>query len=188
MLLPNIGLVGKARTGKDTAAGILAARYGYTPLAFAGPLRDLLADLNPLVALPGRYRDALTDWGYEKAKDIFPEVRRLLQALGTGAREHLGADVWVDALAAKVAATSGPVAVTDVRFPNEADRLRTLGFTLIRLTRAGAPSAGDHVSETALDGFETDFTYANNETIDDLGAFLAGIVGVPAAPGGGRRG
>lgn len=32
--LPNIGLIGRLRSGKDTLADYLAAKYGYTAFAF----------------------------------------------------------------------------------------------------------------------------------------------------------
>ncbi len=118
MARPLIGLIGRKQTGKDTTATILGETYGYTPFAFADPLRDLVAAIDPIVhaALMGepgyephvkitRVSDALRSHGYERAKAEFPEYRRLLQVTGTEGiretlgvkhklREALGNDVW----------------------------------------------------------------------------------------------
>ena len=180
-MLPRIGLMGRARTGKDTAAGLLVP-YGYTRLAFAEPLRDLAVEVDPYVGVVDgravRYTEAVMAVGYERAKDDHLELRRVLQRLGTGARHVLGDSVWVDALAALVDAMPvwAPVVVTDVRFPNEAERLRQLGFVMVRLTRTAAPPAGEHVSETALDRVPADVTYANDGTVEDLRRFLVSKV------------
>lgn len=180
---PDIGLIGRARTGKDTAAAILRRKWGHERLAFADPLRDALAALDPIVYNANdhsfhRYTAVLDAIGYEAAKDRVPEVRRLMQHMGVGMREHLGPDVWVEALMRRVDALqpTRPVVVADVRFPNEAERLRREGFVLVRLTRAAAPSAGSHVSETALDDFAADITFANDGSLDELEAFLDGVV------------
>lgn len=181
---PDIGLLGRARTGKDTAAAILARKWGHQRLGFADPVREGMAALDPIVWVPGdgafhRYRAVLAAMGYEAAKDRVPEVRRLLQHYGTEAlRATLGPDVFVDALMRRVDALppSRPVVVTDVRFPNEAERLRRAGFALVRLTRQAAPRAGAHPSETALDDFEPDLTFGNDGSLDDLEGFLDSVV------------
>lgn len=184
--LPNIGLIGRARTGKDTAAAMLGHLYGYQRTAFADPLRATMADLNPIVhpggimlgtkwyGGPVRWRVAVGAIGYEAAKDLLPEVRRLLQVHGTAIREHAGAETWVNAWERR--RPPGPLVVTDVRFTNEADRLRALGYTLVRLTREDAPNAGTHVSEVELDNYLADYTIPNDGALDDLEAALDDIV------------
>jgi hypothetical protein len=185
-MAPNIALIGRARTGKDTAAAILGRKRGYRRLAFADPLRDIAYDLDPIVGLesarsgftfPERYSAVLERFGYEFSKDSYGEVRRTLQRLGVAVRDHLGEDVWVRALESRIEAThpSIPLVVTDVRFPNEVDALRDRGFVLVRLTRLTASTPGanaTHVSETALDDVRADFTFANDGTVEDLEAFL----------------
>jgi hypothetical protein len=184
---PDIALIGRARVGKDTAAAFLADQYGYTPMAFADPLRDIAADLDPLVDPDEhgmRYTDALRAVGYDAAKARFPEVRQVLQRLGVAVRDHVGPDVWVDALDRRVDALPAetPVVVTDVRFPNEAERLAALGFTLVRLTREAAAGAAPlHVSETALDEWPTDFRFSNDGPVDALHGFLQFLVRDSAA-------
>ena len=59
--------------------------------------------------------------------------------------------------------------ITDVRFPNEADKILSLSGTLIRLERPGTDSGSTHESETALDNY-TKFTHTiiNDGGIKDL--------------------
>ncbi|MEO2133369.1 hypothetical protein [Microbacterium sp.] len=99
MTLPLIGFVGRKRSGKDTAAKTLVAEFGYSAAAFADPLRDHLAAVDPIVGIDDgrrgvpwvRYSDAVAELGYDGAKDRYPELRRLLQTEGTdGVRDTLG--------------------------------------------------------------------------------------------------
>lgn len=124
-----VGLAGYARSGKDAAAGALVD-LGYERRGFA----DALKVLAGCVGWDGRKDDA---------------GRRLLQELGVGAREVLGADVWVDAL---MSTLTGPTVITDVRFPNEVDAICDRGGVVVRIFRPGVGPARGHVSETALDG------------------------------------
>src|SRR5690606_9420729 len=93
----------------------------------------------------------------------------VLQNIGVYLRETLGEDHWVDTLIASHPdlATTGLV-VDDMRFPNEFQRLKDLGFLMVRLEidrkeqirRAEAMGAKlgdlDHASETALDDLPPD--------------------------------
>lgn len=174
---PIIGLIGKKRSGKDTFAHALP---GYTRVAFADPLRQAALALDPIVgrpALPGhlapqvdiRLSDVIDTLGWEKAKDCVPEVRRVLQRLGTESIRAIDPDFWIRAGVQTIQATDGPVVVTDVRYPNEADAIQALGGYLIRVVRPGFTSEGDpHPSESALDDYRVNLTIHNSDTIDRL--------------------
>lgn len=123
-----VGLAGYARSGKDTAAGALVD-LGYDRRGFADALKLLAARI-----------------GWDGRKD--DAGRKLLQDLGVGARDLLGADVWVDAL---MSTLTGPTVITDVRFPNEVDAICDRGGVVLRIWRPGVGPALGHVSETALD-------------------------------------
>jgi hypothetical protein len=103
-----IGITGYARSGKDTAANVLVEEFGFTKLAFADGVREMLTALNPRIrtGLPARhyadadgtvlYTDLLKAVGYEKAK-AFEDVRIYLQRLGTEAvRSVLGDNTWLN--------------------------------------------------------------------------------------------
>jgi hypothetical protein len=173
----NIGIIGKARSGKDTAALALVVEHHYTRLAFADPLKELALAIDPLIPTSidsrGRIHTRLSalirDVGWEYAKDHYQEVRRLLQRTGGGVRE-IDETFWLAATRRKLNAAEAwnlPVVVTDVRYPNEANMLRSRGFRLIRITRPGVAD-DQHDSETALDTYPADLTIENTGTVDDL--------------------
>lgn len=185
-ILPDIGLMGRAQSGKDTAAAHLARTAGFTRVAFADALKEAAIDSDPYVRILDRVNGAdgvrlstlVFAVGWEEAK-TFPEVRRFLQAFGVAMRDHVDPDVWVKA-ALLVADRHAPAVFSDVRFPNEAKAIRERGGILVRITRPAAAEAlganGDHVSETALDGFDPDATVANDGSIEQLHLRLDRIV------------
>lgn len=179
-LLPKrLALIGRARAGKDSVAARLVSAHGYTRVAFADPLKDAALALDPLVyacthdgyEVTHERLSEVVEWhGWEQAKDQFPEVRRTLQALGQSIRD-LDSRFWLRMALQRIADTDGPVIVTDCRYRNEADALRLLGFTLVRVHRPGLPaSKGEHVSETELDGYPTSLALVNGGSLADLRA------------------
>ncbi len=192
-----IGVTGKKRHGKDTFAARLIDQHGFTRIAFADPLKRTMEDLDPWVRIeadeygilygPGvvsppapddyvRLSAVLKAIGWEKAKEI-REVRRLLQAHGVAIREHLDEDAWVDAAMATADLVDGPVVITDVRFPNEADTVTYSGRGfLVRVTRPGVENLDTHSSETALDDVPAYFEVVNSGTVADLHAEADDVV------------
>lgn len=171
-----IGLSGYARSGKDTVAKILQEKYEFTPLSFTTALNDVLLATDPYVDFdhqgPRRLSSVINNVGWERAKDVYPEVRRLQQRLGTdGAREHIDDDVWIQALYNNNVdlIENGLVAITNVRFPNELDFVKDfMGGYTIRVERPGYTPANGHISDTALDGYEFDVVIQNDGSLDDL--------------------
>lgn len=177
-----IGLIGKKRSGKDSFAATLVEEHGYKRVAFADPLRDAALRLDPYVdgsvldngeLHPYRLSEVVQTLGWERAKDEVPEVRRILQALGTDAIRTIDADFWVRSGVAAIQAELGApseasVVVTDVRFPNEADAIRDSGGILVRIVRPGYDGDG-HATETALDDYVPDILVNNDGTLDQLG-------------------
>jgi hypothetical protein len=133
-----IGLAGFARSGKSTIGGILA-EHGYEQRAFADKLRELAAEVDP------EYASAVLRDGYERAKERQPFIRELLVALGAGCRKVLGPDVWVDALLGHWPAgwQEPGVVVTDVRYANEALRIKQLGGEVWYVQRFGVGPANE---------------------------------------------
>ncbi|GGU49123.1 deoxynucleotide monophosphate kinase family protein [Streptomyces violascens] len=184
---PNIALIGRARSGKDTIAARLISRYAYTRIAFADPLKEMSLSLDPIVAyepsgygpLPTRLSAVVQRYGWEKAKDRFPEVRRTLQRAGQAVRDQEPGH-WLSLALDKVTVADTwnlPVVVTDCRYPNEAEALKARGFRLVRVLRPHAGQAAPaHESETALDGYPTDVTVANVGTLSDLNALADALV------------
>lgn len=164
-----IGLMGYAQSGKDTVAGILCSDYGYTRIAFADKIREVLYEVNPMVGCSptGYLQDLVNLVGWDEAKQE-AQVRRLLQDLGVGARKVFGDMFWVQQ-ALKDVHFEGKFVITDVRFPNEAKAIKKYDNALLwRIERLGVEAVNDHVSEVALKDYPSDHTLINQGTIDDL--------------------
>jgi hypothetical protein len=180
-----VGLSGYARSGKDAAAEVLVCG-GWRRDAFADRLKTFLLAVNPLIPAhydtpPYRLSNLVHAHGWDRAKELFPEVRVLLQRTGTEAgRKVLGEDIWVDALFKDFRPKEEALVITDVRFPNEAQRIKDAGGVMIRIRRPGvgpakAPSGLVHRSETALDDWPFDATIHNDGNLTDLHARLFGV-------------
>ena len=180
---PHIALCGKARAGKDLAGRHLVERHGYTRVAFADGVRDVALAIDPMIEWPRRLSSIVRRRGWDGAKRI-PEVRRLLQVVGTEAgRNVFGPDVWVDLAMRRAADVDGPVVFTDCRFPNEAEAVARLGGIVVRIERdgAGLDIGAEHASETALDGYRVDHVVQNNGTPAELFEAFDAIVAPPAS-------
>lgn len=184
-----IGLSGYARSGKDEAAKVLVDEFGYTRVAFADKLREVLYALNPLIDntiyryhenlkpnwIPYDFgkdkvyvKDVIDQYGWDgyKATPYGAEIRRLLQRLGTEAgRQTLWDSIWVDAAFAGIP-EDAKVVVTDCRFPNEAEAIKQRKGKIWRITREGVGPANSHASETSLDDWKFDYHLWNNSDLE----------------------
>jgi hypothetical protein len=194
-----IGICGKKQHGKTTAANYLRDKHGFTIVSFADALRQMVEALDPYVetfdmwghpqwesAVYMRYTEATKKYGYEEAKQ-FPDIRRLLQRMGTEAgRGVLGPNVWVDAWKRRVkelVRTGVNVVSADVRFPNEVDAI--LGWPnaghLIRVVKIGAAVVPDeHASERYQESFKPRFVARAHDTAE-LEHEVAEIYGILSA-------
>lgn len=160
-----IGIGGKLAAGKDTLADHLVVAHGFVKHGMSEPLATALYTLNPLVSMefennrtwaedagidleqssstPGapvieRYRELIDHIGYTQAKRI-PEVRRLLQVLGTEVgRDQLDIDTWTNIARRKIREVRDagvPVILTGIRFTNERDMILEEGGTLVWIER-----------------------------------------------------
>ena len=163
-----IGLSGYARSGKDEVAKILVEDYGYKRVAFADKIRELLLETNPQVRDGFRIKNVVSAYGWDEAKVLFPEVRRLLQDLGVGARKTFGEWFWIEQAMRKVSFADN-VVVTDVRFTNEADFIKKYDDSQIwRIKRSGIEAVNSHVSEHDMDGYPVDKILKNEGTLEEL--------------------
>lgn len=173
-----IGLSGYAQSGKDTVANILVEKYGYRRVAFADPIRKLLYNMDPLISvgysnsvINYRLQDLVDAYGWDKAKVEYPEVRRLLQELGVGARKLFGDTFWINEALSDVA-PQDKVVVSDVRFENEAQWIQEFKGQIWRIKRMGKGAVNDHVSESEMDGYPVNQIFINNGTVEDLDVLI----------------
>jgi len=141
-----IALSGKRESGKSTCADYLVRKYGAVKVSFATALRE------ELIAF-GYPRDLIY------LKPTPPEIRALLIAHGNG-RRFTDPSYWVKKLLDAITGlmiTAHLVVIDDLRFWNEAEKLRTLKVDLVRVGRAWGQGrdfikgVDDDPSETDLD-------------------------------------
>lgn len=106
-------------------------------------------------------------------------VRQFLQELGTDAcRVGLHPNTWVNALMAGYQPLDyNPITeaeiypnwiITDTRFTNEAEAIKSRGGIIIRVDNKNKKDSQTHSSETALDNWEFDYVIDNSGSIKEL--------------------
>lgn len=194
-----VGICGRKRHGKDTVGRILQD-YGYLTTAFADPVKRVAMDVYGL-SWDQCYGEGPDKESVDPRWGLSP--RAIMQRLGTEVGRVIHPDTWIrhtlDNVRSAAAGTGFTLrdddgrrfvrahgvasrwAVTDVRFPNEADAVVAAGGVIVKVVR---PSLGDapdlHPSETSVDQVRADFTIINDGTIDDLRARVADAVGFDA--------
>lgn len=171
-----LGLAGYARSGKDTVADYLVENHGFTKISFANPMREALVRLDPIITINGgatmHLSQGLASLTWEDLKAMSPDIRPLLQRMGTEVgRNMFGENIWVD-LAMKEASKYDKVVFADVRFKNEADAVRSNKGAVWRIERPGVEAANSHSSEHDLDEYPCDATLKNQDDIESLGRIV----------------
>lgn len=178
---PIILLVGgRLTSGKDAFADHLVENHDFVKLGMSDTLALALYRLNPWVLAekgPGvwRYQTIVDRVGYVEAKKN-PEVRRLLQVLGTEVgRQLLGENIWVDATKKKIqelAAEGKNVVLTGIRYENEIALERNLAgieiVTSIWVERPGLEPTSQHSSEGSVAANDFEYVLPNTGTLQDL--------------------
>lgn len=173
-VLPDlIGLGGLLRSGKDTFADYLVEGHGYVKLNMSEPLHEAMMTLDPIVNEGYdhiTYSELIGRVGYTEAKKN-PEVRRLLQVLGTEiGRKMFGENVWVDLAGKRIdelRAEGKPVVITGLRYPNEIEMIRSRKGRAAWVDRGGKPTS-DHPSENSVKAADFDFAIDNTGSLNDL--------------------
>jgi len=186
-----IGVMGAKGSGKDTVADILVQDHGYIKVAFADPLREMAEAIDPVVAwdLGGdpdgaiHYSDALKWYGYRRAKEMYPELRRFLQRLGTEAgREVVHPDFWTDMFREKVMELGhDKIVASDCRFQNEVDLIRQMNGRVWTVLRPGIDPEDEHASEAYWRTIIPDEEIFNDDTLAELREGVAAYVEMPVS-------
>ncbi len=153
--MKSIAFSGKPRAGKDVAAGHLC-ELGYVRVQIAEPLYRICEHLQQI-------------FGLEVGKN-----RTLLQNLGQKMKILRHEDVWMDIACNEIKAAEArglPVVISDCRFQNEYNKLKSLGFLIVRIERnfeGTDTNDNNHYCESQLDNAKFDIILENNDTIDDF--------------------
>lgn len=173
-----IGLSGKKEAGKDSFYNALAqvANVPIMRMALADPLKDEVYEY--ILKPHGIDREALDD---ERKKHF----RLILQGWGTDfKRNFFGSDYWVKVFdkrlqEIKASGFDGIVVITDIRFLDEANYVKSVDGVLVRIDRPNHRTTDSHSSENALDDYSFDEWITNDGSIEDLlipaKAFLANL-------------
>lgn len=176
-----IGFGCKRLRGKDTAAIMLVdilrerdhdVRFDAFALTLKDVCRLVFGFTDDQVNTPEGKAAQDPFWGFTP--------RWALQTVGTEAfRQQIDHDVWVKVLQRRYQQHPQSVVVTDVRFRNEVDMIKSMGGYVIRVDR-DIPFEDDkdhHASECSLDDFSGwDYVVSNNSTLDLLDLQLKNIV------------
>ena len=166
--MKTFGLAGKKRSGKDTvftyARDLVDGQAGR--VAFGDPLKREVAAATgmPLAfieANKSEFRTVLQWWGTEFRRQFFQP------------------DYWINQMAEEVRVMQRVIDVlfiTDVRFPNEADWVRSMGGVMVRVDRKTGET-DNHSTETEMDCYKNyDHTIENNGTMPELGSAVGAML------------
>lgn len=191
-----IALCGLIGSGKDTCASYLVDN-GFRKESFATPLKDAVASifgwdrgmLEGDTAESRAWREELDPvWTSMLGQPITP--RKMLQVFGTEVvRNGFHDKTWVYSLIARISKAPANYVISDCRFPNELESLRSIGAVCVRVTRGELPSwwtsavaacggdtaaqlelhlAGIHPSEWSLAGSKFDLEIDNSGSLINL--------------------
>jgi hypothetical protein len=167
-----IGLSGRRGSGKDTVAHLIQQMQPerqWHIRSVGEPIKAVCAalageDVGPYFSQEGK----------TELLPIFGRTRgEMLQQVGLALRQW-EPDIWVQAFFSQLDAKQA-ILIADVRFPNEADLIRSRGGLMLRVEGDPLHQRGDgtrddtHPSETALDNYQYfAATIRNSGSIEEL--------------------
>jgi hypothetical protein len=168
-----IGLTGPAGSGKDTVRQMLEQNHHCTGLAFADPMRAMLA---PLLDLCGVGNEWMTQRELKELPipGLGQSYRVLAQRLGTEWGRSIDPDFWVKVAAASMAEVmniKGPdtvFVISDVRFDNEAQWVKDHGGVIWHIHRPAAQAVAAHQSENGINPELVDLKILNKYNLSEL--------------------
>lgn len=181
-----IGLAGAAGSGKDSVGTILKHNHDFKLLALAWPIKEMIC---------GLLRVDMDSWDDREWREtVIPlykkSPRQLAQTLGTEwGRVCVHEDMWMERLFEEAQTytreihsllftTEAPkIAITDVRFDNEALHIQAYGGHIIRVSRPGIGGAVLHPSERGLQNVPDIYEINNTSTLGHLAGEVSMMLG-----------
>jgi Phosphomevalonate kinase len=169
-----IAISGKAKSGKDTLSRIIIKKLNLQAnevklLAFATAIKKIIQTM-----FPGCDPNCL--YGASELREtIIPgfsvSYRDVLCDIGKLGRSY-DPDIWVKNLfeEMKLCKSTDNFIVTDLRFKNEFEKLKSAGFLMVRIKRQDSRKSND-ISETQQDEIldsEFDYVFDNSGSLHEL--------------------
>lgn len=180
-----IGVCGRKRHGKDQIVEYLR-EHGYHRIAYADELKRIAMDIWELTFEQMYGGDEIREvvdprWGLSP--------RQIMQNFGTDVGRSVHKATWVRKTFANMQKSANGQwinlpdfdnrcfaqyaginqwAVSDVRFPSEAQAIKDAGGLVIKVIRPGIVSNDTHASETEVDNVIADHEIMNDSTLADL--------------------
>jgi hypothetical protein len=156
----------QARAGKSEAVKYLVSKYGGKELSMGKAVYDIL-------------HYAQNRCGFSLRKD-----RKFLQMAGEWGRDK-DLDVWINIVNEEIAQIPQEnIYISDLRYPNEAMRLKDRGFRLVNIIRDSQLKSDDfgsgsrtHSSEISMKNYnDWDFVIYNNQSLVEFQQQLDNII------------
>lgn len=181
-----IGFSGPAGSGKDTAAQALVRHAGFETMAFADTLKLGISEMFHFDYSLFESRETKE----KKVPGLNHSPRELAQIIGTEcARKMIGENTWIHIMARRYQEfcerEHTRLAITDVRFENEADWIRHSGGVVVHLVRHGVPWKKDgHESERGIEMHYEDCLIKNMDGVEELESKTLTLLKIIAEYGG----
>ncbi len=156
-----IGLCGNAGAGKDSAVEFACQHLNCIKMSFADPIRSI-------GEIFGFTKEQMSDRTLKETKDAFWgfSPRTFMQKVGTEMfRDCLDQDIWVKLCKKRIIGYTecqepvpNVIFITDVRFPNEVEMIRSIGGKIFKIHRTGYDKTGVdlHPSERYVQFIDAD--------------------------------
>lgn len=164
-----IGLVGRSRVGKDTAASFFEGTHKVRRLA--QPVKDackVLYGWSDVEVESAAKEQVEWRWGITPRFAMVHLTQAMRHGMGANFFTKSFFDSW----------DGSPVVIPDVRFVEDIQEIHKRGGVTIKITRKGVP---DHLFEYPIDSAQTMFEVENNGTIEELRAKIFACLGQASA-------
>lgn len=159
----------RARSGKGTVAKVLVSEYGFIELQFSTPIKEAWRGLLAYADQEDLFH--VTTEGAFKQTPL-PELgglsfRTFAETLGTRLREDADPQLWIKMLHENGCALNDlgydRIVVSDMRFANELDYLRSLGAKAVWVERPELLGNEPLPSEGHLIRYDFDYRISTND-------------------------
>lgn len=162
-----ISLSGYCKSGKNTLANYISSKYNFVELSFARKLKIICSTI---------FNKPLDYWEDKNDFITIPELnnltkRQVLQNYGQFIRDNQGQNFFINYIDSIIKSdVSKNYIITDVRYLNELDYIKTINSYLMYIERKDCKPVNKHISESYYQTIRdnSDFVIYNNRDLNDL--------------------